>query len=456
MTPMFTSTTAVTTNMTNITVVTNVSLVIVEWVEGAWSTCSTRCGKGTSFRTFTCSLEEPLACGHLPGPEEKACVDHSVCFLGLPCSLSGDESETCYAETIVVVVAVLIVASVACVCLCFCDAARQLLHPHRGGHAWIDALQGFAHFGVTKKRHRDPASGRWVTKEHVTWDFDWQKFHDIFGNDGLTADDSMEAAVPDLDLEAMVVTFDRKSSCSSGFTEEGTFDTESACWTREGSEKAAAVLRVQLAYEEGSVVEYYSTSLDRWVIGKMAPVEFIEGFLDNERLVLYCVRVGVAQQYRHDVRLHHLRRPLQCMEGVEVKTGALCWQPGRISHIKYCAKGRIYQVSLDQHMTEGSSVIVPGTKLRRHFKAGSAVLAFRGTSRGWVSGVMQDSLELVAPDATELSPRWVKLMSRGCDPDAPPIQHTEEPYDDPNPRMLPVLFGSELEWVPAHLVDTEF
>ena len=214
---------------------------------------------------------------------------------------------------------------------------------------------------------------------------------------------------------------------------------------------------VQAAYEEGSTVEYFSCHNDQWLLAvvSLAALHMEPLGRDSFVAVVYNVRIGRTQQQRTDVDLRYLRRPLEPHESVEVRTlpsGA--WQTARISKAAQSDLGRAYIVALDG--AGGTSLVVPATSVRRRFPHGSTVFAYRGTTDGWVSGVLENvsSSDLSGCPNMAGSLMPVQRVTRNCDSKrrlAAPVAPTDNSNVDQ--RDFAVSFAGRVERVPAHLMD---
>lgn len=159
---------------------------------------------------------------------------------------------------------------------------------------------------------------------------------------------------------------------------------------------------VQPAYPNGSEAEFFSCTHHRWMIGKVSLEAVCTGRDHRLVTIIYNMRLGFTGQIRQDVPLHLLRMPLCVGELVEVGEGSSRpWVIGRITKVIRNPMDRHFEV-----LVAGRPRVVPAKLSRRHFPLGSSVFVYRGHSRGWVPGHVDQCSSLEPPDYSRFeSPR---------------------------------------------------
>lgn len=400
----------------------------------------------------------------------------------------GQGDDMCSVATTVVVVACVVLTLCCCGWSLFGFFGCRRRPRRRCGHRkWIENLQCYASYRVFERPH--DIDGETVTRTHVVWQCEG------VGLDASTAYSDTIAAEEDVrppayrhpeteaDSEVRLnvsaggpmVAIDVQSPCSESAQEQSSSSQSDDSWIPPkgplgfGSGRHYRVVAkstapsgsgsfsdtidplpswVNPAYEDGSLVEYYSFHNDQWLLAvvSLAALHTEPVGRDSFVAVVYNVRIGKSQQLRNDVGLAFLRRPLEPMEPVEVRaplTGV--WQAAHILKVAHSSLGRSYMVSLD---SVGVSVLVPGTSVRRRFTDGSAVHVYRGATDGWVLGVLEDGASADLTDCPDMAlPTLPVKKMLGAHP------QTEE-HPDVEYQKFPVRFAELIERVPAYLMDS--
>jgi hypothetical protein len=141
----------------------------------------------------------------------------------------------------------------------------------------------------------------------------------------------------------------------------------------------------KLFVEEGTRMEYFSSTHKKWVVGVVKPV-----YSSREGTVEYHVRMGSSGK-KLGVGLDTLRRPFENRDLVEVYSVRDGWILGVINGPQIAhATLHGYQVRVTQNDKESIYDGISPSRLRSRFPPGLTVSAFF-QDRGWIECVVHDS-----------------------------------------------------------------
>lgn len=363
---------------------------------------------------------------------------------------------------------------------------------------WLEVLQCYASYHVFNKPHE--LDGKTRTRTHVVWEYDESRLDAFRAHDDTPASQedvpssrdksaassevresrarrNSRTVDPDLSADGPTVCIDVESSSSESHDSwtpaKAPPDARPASGRRyrwvsksvapSGSASSNDTTEplpswAEAAYEDASIVEYYSCHNDQWLLAVVSLAALHEEPLrrDSFVAVVYNVKIGRTGQERTDVDLRFLRRPLEPHDVVEVRAlPSGVWQAAQISKATQSNLGRSYRVTHDG--TDGASLIVPGTSIRRRYVHGSDVRVYRGPRDGWVLGVVQDASSSDQRDCpnTAVPSMPVVRVTRNCAVEkrlgAPSATTAHFNVDE---RNVSVCVAGQCERVPAHLLDS--
>jgi len=248
-------------------------------------------------------------------------------------------------------------------------SADSVWAPARWMKAMFDAdLEGAAYVPALDTKvsffEATPSDG----KKHIRWSVDEHQVQQLFGpkaghtevvSTGIEETDGPKESQPSL-------------SRSESFR---------ALQQRRFRSRPATAATVRPAYQDGELVEYYSTNNNKWTPAKLK-VKILRG-----GHIVYSAIVGFHTQKRLDVPLDVLRWPLQQDELVQVfsKLGGGTWLDGKVRQHKGCRSVALYDVQLVDGRTLPD---IPASRLRRRFCVGEVVEVYRGPNLGWMSSIV--------------------------------------------------------------------
>ena len=352
------------------------------------------------------------------------------------------------------------------------------------------ARHGYRLFSVTLRtvstKKRATFKGKTRTRTHVVWDYDKSKLLRAFQNHGTGAThEGLPAPRDQVEItsegstraDELVIDIDAESSSSvqgdlwmpsMGPSGAGSSSGRHFRWVwNSACPSVGANARgtveplpewVRAAYEDGSTVEYYSCHNDQWCLAVVSLAALHMEPLGPKSFVavVYNVVIGRSGQQRTDVEVRFMRRPLCPHESVEVRTPTSgVWQAAHILKAAQSNLGRAYKVALDG---EGdASLVLPATSIRRRFADGSIVFVYRGTTDGWVSGVLQQCAPSEHSDCPSMAGSSMPLVrvTRTCGGKlGSPVPLGSTECANVDQREFSVSCGGRQERVPAYLLDS--
>ena len=489
----------------SVMVVDDFVVALATWVEGPWGSCSTRCGTGVSRRNLSCSSVIPIVCAaRSPDNVEGQCENYDECYVEGPCE-NYDECSSdmcavqlgksvCSIVTSVVVVVPVALALCCCGCCLFALFRCCRWYEWHRRQWWIESLQSYATYRVSE----EPCviAGAMGSRTHVTWNVRRSRLGAFCALEDASATEEERSAPLDdqvasptcpvqekrcskrtvrmLDVEEMVgidvespSESDDSWAPSKGPPGVGSSSGRHFRWVWKSAAPATGANSgaieplpewVRPAYEDGSIVEYYSCHHDQWCLAVVSLAALHTEPLGTESFVavIYNVTIGRSKQQRFDVDLRLLRKPLEPHDSVEVRDPSSCaWRGAEVLKATYTDVGRSYILGLDA--AGGARVPVPATWVRRRFAKGSVVSVYRGPEDGWVSGLLQDlsSSSQTACSDMAVSSLPVVRVTRNCSVKKSGAPCTTSANWNVDERNLSVCIAGMCECVPAHLMDTK-
>lgn len=357
----------------------NLSPLLASWLTQDWQQCPAKCGEADQERGVFCSHGVPSACWSQVGAPPEArrkCSSYEACSFELTCPFGRDHHATC--ETQLAIAVSIPCITCVCCCLCLCFAFVTCRKP-REGRIFLPDLEMDAIFHIVEGQQSHAAA------QHRS-EIEGTAFHD-----GNGACDRKTHIVWDIDLE-------QADRWIKDHEVRPKTPQQSQMVTRSSVAHAHAIAphhdgRIVPAYKDGTLVEYFSRTHSRWVLGHVtssAPAS-------RPTELQYHVDLALSNQRRSHVPLEDLRLPLgqgvmvdvRC-EGTRGGCGGGAWQPGTLLE-GWTTTG--YRVRLErmQEEDEGNaseSRQVPSAKVRRRFLVGQRVEVYCGPLRGWLAAVV--------------------------------------------------------------------
>jgi len=386
-------------------------VAVVEWLIGSWSACSSTCGTGSQTREVQCSAAVDSACLGEKPESEKECEDRAGCPFDIGCPFGQDNGMDCGAQLGLVLGSL---AAVGTCCLAvLCRRLQVARRPHKNGTVTLPAGLKST-YSIYRPEDASPKGPSQIAaqdgpevatgdgKTHVVWKTDKAELKEMFAQRGtqltFTAKASEDASpeksgrpgMPRIagasrtDLEALDCEFEACLEEVAAFVDDlgDELDELGEITNPWGASRVAEASGNGLlpAYLDSERVEYYSSSLNRWLAAR---VNLAVG--SSSSVVRYDVTISASQQHRVDVSLEDLRRPLRRGEAVEMfskRAGA--WVPVAIA-ANQASNATNFGYAVELPDGEGQDK-VPAARLRRRYIVGDKVKAYRGSSVGWVAG----------------------------------------------------------------------
>jgi hypothetical protein len=208
-------------------------------------------------------------------------------------------------------------------------------------------------------------------KSHIVWDFDVAAAQLQIRSQCDEEDPSDECKSGASDSKMSEVCDDQSASTAPG----NLFPDESATQSVDATSLACEMTPL---FATGDVVEYFSTTNDQWIGGKVISSTYCNG-VEFYDVSLRRPRCDV-DQLRRGVLLQAMRAPLRCGELVEIRQSDGTWCQAKVCG----AQPKIptlygYTVKLAQPREGCSDILndVPASRLRRRFTPGALVCVHR-------------------------------------------------------------------------------
>jgi len=416
-----------------------------EWSVGEWGACSVACGAGLIQRAVECLTGDDVHCEDVAKPAaSNDCTGHAGCAFEATCPLGHDSALDCASQAGILGLLAFVFCS--CIGVCSCRWVVIMLRPPEHGSVTLRG-QGGSRLQTSFRVHRpQSADGEQVFqdgKTHVVWDLECgDKLELFFAEHGsqitfTETDDNVKRSMSELSHashdfanvspSAPTLGADLASATTLGFDDGDIEGLIEAVSVRDvNSALALGHAHVRPAYKNGAPVEYFSTTLGRWLPGVVVVVPGRQSLDPGCPMMRYDVCL-VSGQTRVDVGLNEIRPPLQEGELVEVfvRRGASSGGsvdggggrllPGRVlgqSGVAGQATMRGYRVEV---LAGAGAVIeaVPASRLRRFYASGQLVMLYRGPSIGWVQGQVLAKSSEIAQTTEGASP--ATCVSTACD-----------------------------------------
>eukprot|EP00929_Paragymnodinium_shiwhaense_P027395 TRINITY_DN1608_c0_g1_i5.p1 TRINITY_DN1608_c0_g1~~TRINITY_DN1608_c0_g1_i5.p1 ORF type:complete len:1024 (-),score=143.44 TRINITY_DN1608_c0_g1_i5:103-3096(-) len=461
--PMALKTATVSTKDVN--VLQNVEMPKSQWIVSAWTKCSNGCGTGTRTRTIECSTGNPWACSQdsstrdipLPATSE-TCEDFDACPYEYFCPLGRDSDAACSAQAVVVIFAHIIPVTIFILCIL---RAIQIQRRRRteetnqvaqnpGYPPPIDNSKEDSPAPEAPPAVAPPAAAALAAVAAVA-----AAAAQAEASPAPEAAAAPTAAAPKAAGKAAAGAR-AAGKAAAGKAAAGKAAAKAAAKPKPKPQAKTAAppppVTDHRMYELHQRVEYYSTTDQMWLAGRISNSRVITvpkpTLMYDVTLTGRIDEVTSSEEVRECVPLE-LVRPV-FVEGEPCsffRTSEDRWLPAVIygTQSEDCTSTG-YKITL---VDEQKNVKVPASCLRRRFPASSVVEAYEDEARGWVKATVIQ--EQVQESVDSLSAAWDAivaqrslLVSNPGDPENPALETGD------GPAISPYTVVSGLAKAPEH------
>lgn len=386
-------------------------VLVPNFVAGAWGTCTNRCGDGTQERKVICPTGLGTCLDKMPLVIQP-CANYDECPFDMMCPMGQGQSLGCSTQlSIALGILGCIFCSFFAICMkrlyYKCKPQKEGVHTFHHQNSNVTEAARFKVYYPGKGKEDDYAQQ--VTadgKIHVIWEidqnfveswFDKKKDIEIEGNPG---DESMLALPPGPDEEAQFGPASDDEGREADETEavsEASEDIEpvqrdlpTSQTETNDDETLEGNFIAKAAYQDGERVEYFSYSIENWVMATVKIVIKESNNNNNENnatqpmpVLMYDVILTGGMRH-NNVSLDCLRQPLKHGDMVELfsKRNGGEWMPGVIVGTQQASAAMTgYQV----HLNDNTEVFqdIPAIRVRLRFPEYAPIWVYFGRRRGW-------------------------------------------------------------------------